>query len=63
MARIEQRLASLGLTLPPPMQSLPDVGLPFPGYGYSATAFTYRATAHALPMARWRGHLAGSAPM
>ena len=30
MARIEQRLASLGLTLPPPMQSLPDVVLPFP---------------------------------
>jgi enamine deaminase RidA (YjgF/YER057c/UK114 family) len=30
MARIEQRLASLGLTLPPPTHPLPDVVLPFP---------------------------------
>ncbi len=30
MARIEQRLASLGLTLPPPMQPPPGVVLPFP---------------------------------
>ncbi len=30
MARIEQRLASLGLTLPPPMQPPPGVILPFP---------------------------------
>jgi hypothetical protein len=30
MARIEQRLASLGLTLPPLMQPLRDVVLPFP---------------------------------
>ena len=30
MARIEQRLAALGLTLPPPMQPPPGVVLPFP---------------------------------
>jgi hypothetical protein len=37
MARIEQRLASLGLTLPPRMQPVQDVVLPFPWCGYSAT--------------------------
>jgi len=30
MARIEQRLAELGLALPPPMQAPPGVMLPFP---------------------------------
>ncbi len=53
MARIEQRLASLGLTLQPPMQPLPDVALPFLRVRVFGDRAFVSGLAHALPTARW----------